>query len=663
MFVTTYPQYDKLKIREYSAGFNNISILRPLPCIDFITRIDFSHNNLSEIPSFVFKITSLQVLVLSKNKIDFIPHDILRLKQLYTLNLTENPIEVLPPLPVGIVSVYMGFCHLREIPDMKENLCLTIFAAPGNNLDTIPNAPNLKTILLSRNRFTHFPQKLPRSIVYLDLSYNFIEHIPPLKLFNLEELDLSYNSIHEFTDDFEFPLLKFLKLGSNPIKETVLHPEKFKGIEICDITNTGISFESEPLTRQLFVSKSLPQYRSRHVKVMSSLPWLSFSEMKGSRPQMEDAMSVCALANGDADLYALCDGHGGDKTSAFSSLFLVDEIQRPDLKLSKKQLYEIIKKLNRSLRQRQYTDGSTMAMGLFNGKKLVTAHIGDTRIIVTTKDGKVSFVTIDHKSTSRGEYERIHLTGGRISSNRIHGILAPGRSLGDFIVPGTTDEPDIKTYKITPNDKWIIIGCDGVFDVLPNDKIAEFAKTSNSSSELAFDLRNLAFTEGSLDNISIIVVDITKREIPSGTKHINDDDDDDNLPKISITSSFTEDEFTGLTSSGSFTRSPSSDFFSYNINNFHIQSPLRNSEDSDNYSLPISKSMPSLIANNSNDSFGILNDEKFQTRNQQLISRKINRKDTNIVANSPLAPPQSILDNNGLYTMSSFVETDDEYED
>ena len=73
--------------------------------------------------------------------------------------------------------------------------------------------------------------------------------------------------------------------------------------------------------------------------------------------------------------------------------------------------------------------------------------------------------------------------------------------------------------------------------------------------------------------------------------------------------------------------------------------------------------MPSLIANNSNDSFGILNDEKFQTRNQQLIARKINRKDTNIVANSPLAPPQSILDNNGLYTMSSFVETDDEYED
>ena len=37
--LTTYPQYDKLKIREYSAGFNNISILRPLPCIDFIQHI------------------------------------------------------------------------------------------------------------------------------------------------------------------------------------------------------------------------------------------------------------------------------------------------------------------------------------------------------------------------------------------------------------------------------------------------------------------------------------------------------------------------------------------------------------------------------------------------------------------------------------------------
>lgn len=717
--LTVYPQYDKLQIKEYSGGFNNITVIRPLSFSEFISRIDFTDNQITEIPSFVYKLPNLNILVVSKNKIRTISNDIFKLKRLQNLNLTENPIEILPPLPISLKNCYAGYCNLKILPDMKKNVNLNILALPGNNLAEYPNAPNLKTLILSRNRFINFPslqfiEKSLSKIEDLDLSFNFIRQIPSnLKMNHLEELDLSFNSIKSFPDDFKLPKLQFLKIGSNPISlnqgrkvtnrpadgqkripprsnssneinmalnlnkdskqsllnsislenlnglssnhnfndskkrniqlssssqshlpsvfnsdhlnskpsesllvsnnseskssppksilasnnsetesaasnsllkeinsahiqtesheavlNTVSSPtstesslkspnskphntsvkitrpnitqssssaslphqvlqqskpshnsdsldaEKFNNLQICDITNTGIVFDKEPHIRQFFVSRRLPQYKSRHVKILSSLSWLSFSEMKGVRETMEDSISLNAFINGDVDMYVICDGHSGYQTSAFSCLYLVDYLSTHSnlQKLSRMTLYNSINSLNYSLNKCQFPDGSTMAMALFNGRKLIAANIGDSRVIVTTKDGKVSFETIDHKSTDRKVFERVHQAGGRISANRIHGILAPGRSLGDYNVIGNNHDPEIKSYVINPEkDMWIIIACDGLFDVLSNQRIAQFARSSRSASELAFDLRNLAYSYMSLDNISVIIIDVQKR--------------------------------------------------------------------------------------------------------------------------------------------------------
>lgn len=768
--LTSYPQYDKLQIKEYSAGFNQIAIIRPLFFSDIISRIDFTDNQIIEIPSFVYKLPNLTILVVSKNRIRTISNDIIKLKHIQTFNITENPIEILPPLPISLVSFYAGYCDLKELPDLKKNTNLHVFSAPGNDLATYPNAPNLKTVNLSRNRFINFPSlefiaKYYSKLEDFDMSFNFIRHIPSnLTMDKLEELDLSFNSIKSFPDDFNLPKLKFLKLGSNPIflsptrkiiqenknipprsnssfdialmasisnstndsnqeslansislenlsehiypssnsenhndtnmsdttdhtlsssaisptsnnpiqihaekaiesssenpklvisekeaenssevpkspfstpprpaehiisrsehstpirfpipssKQSILkspaksntqgktpvkiirtnstssqapsnrgslNSEKFNNLQICDITNTGIVFDKEPNIRQCFVSRRLPQYQTRHIKVLTSLSWVSFSEMKGARKTMEDSISLNAFINGDVDMYVVCDGHSGHQTSAFSCLFLVDYFSVPNnlQSLSRMTLYKAIERLNFSLHDRQFPDGSTMATVLFNGQKLVTAHIGDSRVIVATKDGTVSFETIDHKSTDRMVFERVHLAGGRISANRIGGVLAPGRSLGDYYVNGNTDEPEVKSYIINPNkDKWLIIACDGLFDVLSNQKIAEFSKKARSASELAFDLRNLAYSHMSLDNISVIVIDIQKRysiekqilenqvNIDSNNQindncnkgeennkedtlnkiiHINDDNIKDDIPKFLIKSAFDESE-------------------------------------------------------------------------------------------------------------------------
>ena len=95
---------------------------------------------------------------------------------------------------------------------------------------------------------------------------------------------------------------------------------------------------------------------------------------------------------------------------------------------------------------------------------------------------------------------------------RLHGILGPSRSMGDYEIPGNIPAPEIHEYEVSENDRWIVIGCDGVFDVLMNDQIGVISKKAKSSLELAYEVRNRAFSNFSQDNISAIAVDLFGRK-------------------------------------------------------------------------------------------------------------------------------------------------------
>ena len=53
--------------------------------------------------------------------------------------------------------------------------------------------------------------------------------------------------------------------------------------------------------------------------------------------------------------------------------------------------------------------------------------------------------------------------------------LSISRSLGDILAHhiGVTSEPDIKVQEITPNDKFLAIGSDGIWDNLGHDEVIE----------------------------------------------------------------------------------------------------------------------------------------------------------------------------------------------
>ena len=54
--------------------------------------------------------------------------------------------------------------------------------------------------------------------------------------------------------------------------------------------------------------------------------------------------------------------------------------------------------------------------------------------------------------------------------NRVQGELAVSRSLGDFIYKesGVVCHPDTKRHEILPDDEWILLASDGIWDGLDN---------------------------------------------------------------------------------------------------------------------------------------------------------------------------------------------------
>lgn len=93
---------------------------------------------------------------------------------------------------------------------------------------------------------------------------------------------------------------------------------------------------------------------------------------------------------------------------------------------------------------------------------LYTANVGDARAVLC-RGGKAVRLTYDHKGSDKQEAKRIMDAGGFVMNNRVNGVLAVTRALGDssmkeFVVgsPYTTET------ELSPEDEFLVIACDGV---------------------------------------------------------------------------------------------------------------------------------------------------------------------------------------------------------
>lgn len=146
----------------------------------------------------------------------------------------------------------------------------------------------------------------------------------------------------------------------------------------------------------------------------------------------------------------------------------------------------------------------TASLGL--RRVLYTANAGDARAVLC-RSGKAVRLTYDHKGADKQEAKRIQDAGGFVLNNRVNGVLAVTRSLGDssmkdFVVgsPYTTETP------LGSNDEFLILACDGLWDVASDQKAVDLIRDVQDCDEAAKLLMEFALNEGTRDNVTVVVV-------------------------------------------------------------------------------------------------------------------------------------------------------------
>ncbi|POM78307.1 Protein phosphatase 2C [Phytophthora palmivora] len=241
------------------------------------------------------------------------------------------------------------------------------------------------------------------------------------------------------------------------------------------------------------------------------------SQMQGRRPYMEDRHTVMADLNGDSkqSFYGIFDGHGGDGAANYCVQAMCQNVIRePSIT---KEPAEALKngflRTDQEIANRKNSeDGTTALVMLTQGDEIFVAHTGDSRAVLVHGSGKVSVLTSDHKPNRPDERRRIQELGGSVvfwGVWRVEGILAVSRAIGDrMLKPFVVAEPEVKKFTRTDTDRYVVLASDGVWDTVSNDDAAQLVLKYEDPQSAAQRIMEEAYTRGSMDNISVMVVDL-----------------------------------------------------------------------------------------------------------------------------------------------------------
>ena len=120
-------------------------------------------------------------------------------------------------------------------------------------------------------------------------------------------------------------------------------------------------------------------------------------------------------------------------------------------------------------------------------KVLYLANVGDTRAVLISGSSSFERLSYDHRATDRAEIERVKRDGGMIMEDRVSGSLAITRAFGDHSLKrdGVSAKPHIRRHVLRPTDKFLVIGSDGIWDVLEDENACKLSRDQLTTKEIA----------------------------------------------------------------------------------------------------------------------------------------------------------------------------------
>ena len=206
--------------------------------------------------------------------------------------------------------------------------------------------------------------------------------------------------------------------------------------------------------------------------------------------------------------------------------------------------------------------GTTACVVMLTPEFVICANAGDSRAILARDNRKAVPLSHDHKPDNTDEDRRIRLAGGFVAGGRVEGDLAVSRGLGDFrfksmevvmeaekIPNGAFDYENEETtqvagalrrpvtkpshQKVSPipelifiermsaKDEFVIIACDGIWDVQSNEVAVQlvanlFAEGESDLGLICEEVCDCCLGIGSKDNMTALVVKLEAQQVGTG---------------------------------------------------------------------------------------------------------------------------------------------------
>ncbi|XP_024037571.1 protein kinase and PP2C-like domain-containing protein isoform X2 [Citrus clementina] len=257
------------------------------------------------------------------------------------------------------------------------------------------------------------------------------------------------------------------------------------------------------------------------------LSWGSFATC-GRRETMEDTHFLMPHMYNQKEIhmFGIFDGHRGSAAAEFSARALPGFLQnlgsttRPTDALLEafirtdvtfRNELDSLRKSKRVV-QKDWHPGCTAIAALIVRNRLFVANAGDCRAILC-RGGHPFALSRDHVASCLAERERVVSAGGNVNWQVDTWRVGPPalqvtRSIGDDdLKPAVTAEPEITETIMTPEDEYLVMASDGLWDVVSHVEAVGIIKdTVKEPGMCSKRLATEAAERGSKDNITVIVV-------------------------------------------------------------------------------------------------------------------------------------------------------------
>ena len=430
-----------------------------------------------------------------------------------------------------------------------------------NNILT-ERPPFKKTINLNLKKY--FPQKMNNLTIDILLKDTKRKGLPKI---NIKKIILNNRNSHEINSNSKEKKcltsqnsLKNIKSPKNNMKINEIK-NKFE-IKKKNLWNIKINLDKNSKIKIAKYMKQNNLSKINHKKISSeiikiknifSLTKKGFWQPETEKPNQDNFFIFKNITSESNNYFiGVCDGHGkyGKEISSFISVNLPLNLKQNFLdnkiKLNKESLSTISKIITKTFIQTNLSlnlnsnigtssSGSTCSSIILTPYRLISINLGDSRCVLGKYNNKWSYINLtrDHKPKEEDEKKRILEKGGKISKEKDEfgnktGIariwkkdggnigLALTRSFGDEILSkiGVICEPEVKEFILGKDDKFIIIGTDGLWEYITSQECVEIVKEFYLKNDIQGAI-NYLFKESAkrwiteqdvIDDITIILI-------------------------------------------------------------------------------------------------------------------------------------------------------------